>query len=324
MRKPIFALIALAISLFGTECWAQESACGSNEGGGVSCTFSPTSTTNTYNFGNDGTLIVKFDTVLTTFTLTATVNHTIDPIDFTVFPEGTVCVPYAFNGSRCDQYDFTGNKSGPNGVPVKNIDYKRLITLTLVYLTRQSIHSPAFGHAPGDNATAVYSEDILTSYSSAPPCPLEFCDPTMDGTTPGLSSVVALDEPGGTDTFCFVSPTPGQTFSVGQEIEVTFQLSADGSGTCPIAGTPIRDKTARLSLAMTDCQEHFLSFPRLRNKEEGNKFHWDNKDGVNEFDLSTHRLAPGCYTITVFSSKFSPPQSVDINLIPGTDTDDPD
>jgi hypothetical protein len=311
MRKPLFALFALAISLFGTQSWAT--TCTSPGEGPVSCTntFSPADTTGTYEFFGNGRLVVQFDTVLTTFTLTVTVDHTIDPIDFSVFPTGTVCVTYASNGGQCDEYDFTGNAGGPNGVPVKNVDYKRLITLTLSYLTNQTVHNPAFGHAPGDNATAVYSEDILTSYSNFP----LFSDPTMGGKLPGLSSVAAFDEPlTESDSFCFVSPTEGQTFTVGQEIEVAFRLFA--SGTClNNSGTPIRDKTARVSLSTVDPTTGNVVFPPLRNKEEGNKFHWDNKDGLNEFDLSTEELAPGPYTITVFGSKFSP-HSVDVTLLP--------
>jgi len=306
MCKHMFALLALTISLFGTQCWA--STCFSGEG--VSCmnTFTPTDTTGTYEFGNDGRLVVQFDTVLTTFSLTATVNHVIDALDPNVFPPGTVCVRYQFNGSQCDEYDFTGNAGGPNGVPVKNINYKGLITLTLSYLTNQTAHNPAFGHAPGDNATAVYSEDILTSYSNFPLSE----DPTMGGKLPGLSSVAAFDEPlTESDSFCFVSPTEGQTFTVGQDIEVAFRLFA--SGPCPNSGTPIRDKTARASLSTVDPTTGNVVFPPLPNKEEGNKFHWDNKDGLNEFDLSTEGLAPGPYTITVFGSKFSP-HSVDVIL----------
>jgi len=285
---------------------------------GPSCTntFSPTDTTGTYDFSGtgDGIITVKFVTVLTTFTLTATVNHTIDQVDLNEFPAGTVCVTYAFNNSKCDQYDFTGNAGGPNGVPVKGKDYKGLINLTLSYFqaTFQPILDPAFGHAPGDSTTI--TEDILTGYSSSP----TVGDPTMDGSTPGLSSVVALNVPLSQvgDTFCLVSPTPGQTFSAAQVkvIEVTFQLFMFSGGSC--TGTPLRDKTARFSLSMTDAFGNFLSFPALLDKEEANKFHWDNKDGLNEFDLSTVGLAPGKYTITLFSSKFSPPQSVDITITP--------
>ena len=140
----------------------------------------------------------------------------------------------------------------------------------------------------------------------------------MDGSTPGLSSVVALNVPLSQvgDTFCLVSPTPGQTFRAAQVkvIEVTFQLFMFSGGSC--TGTPLRDKTARFSLSMTDAFGNFLSFPALLDKEEANKFHWDNKNGLNEFDLSTVGLAPGKYTITLFSSKFSPPQSVDITITP--------
>ncbi len=318
MFKRIFAFFVLAFALFGTRCWAT--TC-SFEGEGVpSCTntFSPATggNTGTYEFFGDGRLIVQFDTVLTTFSLTVTVNHTIDPLDPNVFPMGTVCVTYDSNGFHCDEYDFTGDKSGPNGVPVKNIDYKRLITLTLSYQTAQTINTPAFGHAPETNDTTMYNEDILTSYSEP-----VFIDPTMGGTLPGLSSVVALDEPlTETDSYCWVSPMEAQPITVGQDIEVSFRLFPlfpSGSSCSNPSGTPIRDKTARLSLSRFDPMTGNTAFPpRLdKDKEEGNKFHWDNKDGLNEFDLSTEGLQPGTYTITVFSSKFSP-QSRDINLAP--------
>ena len=313
MFKRISAFLVLAFALFGIQSQSWAATCFS-EGEVLSCTntFSPTETTGTYEFLDNGRLIVQFDTVLTTFTLTVTVNHTIDPLDPKEFPVGTVCVHYATNGGLCDQYDFTGSAGGPNGVPVKNIDYKRLITLTLRYQTFQTINNPAFGHAPGDNATAVYSENILTGYSTFPPPP----DPVMIGKLPGISSVAALDEPlTENDSYCWVSPAAeGQTFIVGQEIEVSFRLFP--SGPCVAnSGTPIRDKTASLSLSTLDPTTGNTVFPPLRNKEEGNKFHWDNKDGLNEFDLSTEGLAPGTYTITVFGSKFTP-QSRHVTLLP--------
>jgi hypothetical protein len=322
MRKLMFALFGLAISLLGTQCWAQ--SCIEEES---NChTFTPNNTTFTYNFADGSRLTVHFNTVITTFDLRVAVSHPKNPLplDPDVFPEGTVCVQYPSNVfNSCDQYDFTGNKGGPHGVPVRKTDYRGLIRLTLSYFTSQTVNNPAFGHAPGDVTT--FTEDILTGYSSFPPCPPELCngeggDPTMDGDTPGLSSVVALDKPlSGTDTFCFVSPHEGDTFPAGKDIEVAFQLFSSGS--CPSgSGTPIRDKTARLSLSTTDSSGNVI-FPRIRNKEEGNKFHFDHEDGVNEVDLSTHRLAPGKYTITIRSSKFSP-RSVDINVVAGTDTDD--
>src|SRR5260370_873847 len=157
MSRPMLALLALAISLFGTQCWA--STCSptpvitspsltspSASVAGPSCTntFSPTDTTGTFDFSGtgDGVLTLKFVTVLTTFTLTATVNHTIDPFDPNEFPAGTVAITYC-NGKQ-DQYDFTGNAGGPNGVPVRNTDYKGLITLELTNFTNQMIHNPAF------------------------------------------------------------------------------------------------------------------------------------------------------------------------------------
>jgi hypothetical protein len=309
MYKRVFVFLALALALFVTPSWACIGVV-ITEGGTPSCTntFSPTATSGTFDFSatGDGVLTVKFVTVLQTFTLTATVNHTIDPFDPNEFPAGTVAITYS-NGNK-DQYDFTGNAGGPNGVPVKGTDYKGLITLTLTYNTSlPTTYEPAFAHAPGDTTT--FTEDILTGYSEP------VSDPTMDGSTPGLSSVAAAAEPlTENDTFCFVSPTPFSTFSASQVkvIEVSFQLFS--SGFCPGTGTPIRDKTARLSLSMRDTSGNVV-FPPIVDKEEGNKFHWDNKAGLNEFDLSTEGLAPGNYTITVRSSKASP-HSISFTLTP--------
>lgn len=303
MRKPMFALLALAISLFGTQCWA--STC-SPSVEGVSCTntFSSGTTTGTFDFSNsgDGILIVQFDTVLTTFDLTVTFTHTIDPLDPNEFPTGTVCVTYEFNGSQCDQYDFTGSAGGPNGVPVRNTDYKGLIMLTLSYFTNQTVHNPAFGHAPGDITT--FTEDILTSYSTSTICGAS-CDPTMSGTTPGLSSVVALDEPltdNGNDTFCSLTLTPTNNPS-GQKSQMEVTLKIVSGSNCN--GTGLRDKTARLSVSTIDGSGNVI-FPALKNVE-GNKFHWDNKNGLNEYDISTDGLVSGqTYNVTVFSSKISP------------------
>ncbi len=305
MYRRIFALLALAISLFGTQCWA----CVPGEVP-LSCTntFDPNDTTGTFDFSATGDGIVKitFKTVLTTFMLTATINHTIDPISTDEFPAGTVAVTYA-NG-QMDEYDFSGNAGGPNGVPVKGVDYVGLINAELIYFTNQTVHTPAFGHAPGDNATATFTEDILTGYSVFP----LFTDPTMCGTLPGLSTLAALDEPlVESDTYCLVSPTSNQTFTVGQVIEVTYQLFS--TGTCVNnTGTPIRDKTAHLTFSTMDAFGNTV-LPAVQDKEEGNKFHWDNKSGLNEFDLSTVGLTAGTYTISVRSSKFSP-QSVNVTL----------
>jgi hypothetical protein len=307
MRRPMFALIALAIALFGTQCWAATCSNDSIEGV-VSCTntFSPAAggNTGTYEFFGNGRLTVTFAQVLTSFTLTVTVNHAIDPFDPNEFPPGTVAVTYA-NGFQ-DQYDFTGNAGGPNGVPVKGTDYKGLITLTLTYSTNQTVHTPVFGHAPGDSTT--FTEDILTAYFAFPVCTdcisaPTAADPTMDGTTPGLSSAVAGDAPftESGDTFCSLTLTPTNNPS-GQkpEIEVTLKIA---SGAC--GGTGIRDKTARLSVSTIDNNGNVF-FPPLKNVE-ANKFHWDSKNGLNEYDISTEGLVSGqTYTVMVFSGKVSP------------------
>jgi hypothetical protein len=318
MLIRIFALFVLAFGLFVTQTQATTSTCvgasSEYEGPPPSCsnTFTPGGvTTGVYDFSGtgDGKLIVSFDIVLTTFSLTVSVNHTIDPIDFTVFPPGTACVPYEFNGGLCDQYDFTGNSGGPNGVPVKNVDYKHLITLTLIYFTNQTTHTPAFGHAPGDITT--FTEDILINYSSDPIAE----GPTMGGTAPALSSVVGLDERlTGSDVICNLTLNPPGPYSAASvpEIEVTFQLFSGGG----CSGTPLRDRTARLSISYFDPTTGNIVFPPIVDKEEAGKFHWDNKAGVNEYDLSTVGLPTGYqYTITVFSNNASP-QSTSFFLAP--------
>lgn len=302
MRKPIFVLIALAISLFGTQCWAQ-SLCGGEEQPpcppSITNTFGPGTTTGTYDFSStgDGILIVRFVTVLDPgFNLTVTVNHNIDPFDPNEFPAGTVAVTYC-NGNK-DQYDFTGTAGGPNGVPVKGMDYKGLITLELSYFTCQTVHNPAFAHAPGDNTT--FTEDILTSYFE----PASNPDPTMDGSTPGLSSAGAADEPltdNGNDTLCSLTLTPTNNPS-GQKPEIEVALKIVSGSNCSMTG--LRDKTARLTVS-TGSGSNF-SLPALKNVE-GNKFHWDSKNGLNEYDFSTEGLVTGqTYTVTVYSSKVSP------------------
>ena len=275
-------------------------------------TFTPTDTTGEYEFFGNGRLVVQFETVLTTFTLTVTVVNVTNPLplDPKEFPPGTVCVQYSVGS--CDRYDFSGTAAGPNGVPVKNKDYKGLITLTLSYDSSQAINRPAFGHAPGDITT--FTEDILTSYS-ADPVPVIITrlkasslpvdgDPTMGGRTPGLSSVVALDEPATeSDSFCNLTLTPTNVSSEQKpQVEVTFKLFASGC-----SGTPLRDKTATLSLSTTDSGGNIV-FPPLRNVE-GNKFHWANKSGQNEYDISLDGLAPASglqpYAITIISTKFT-------------------
>lgn len=301
MFKRIFTFLALAFALLGTQCWAVPKTalqCEETCPPSFPNTFSPGNTEGVYDFTatGDGKLIVDFATVLTTFTLTVTVSHPTDPLplDPNVFPSGTVCVKYPGKDSQCDQYDFTGSAGGPNGVPVKNKDYKGLITLRLSYSTFQTVHNPAFGHAPGDITT--FTEDILTGYFQ------EAEDPVMIGKVPGLSSVVALDEPlEETDCFMFVSPNNFQTFTAGQEIEVEFQLF--DSTTC--AGNPIRDKDARLSFFTFDSNGQPVLVPV--GKDEGGKhFHFDPHEGTNEREVDTEGLQPGTYYITVFSDEFSP------------------
>jgi hypothetical protein len=305
----IFALFALVFGFFVTQ--NRAATCSPIDSETLSCTnaFSPGNTHGVYDFRStgDGELVVDFVRVLGTgFTLTVTVDHHIDNLAPGVFPEGTAIVQYT-NGNF-DEYDFSGNAGGPNHVPVKGVNYTGVITLTLSYLTSQTVHNPAFLHAPGDNASAVYRENIITSYSAYPPCPPTEAevncnnssgDPTMKGKTPGLSTVAAFDEPGANGCFTWISPTDGQTFQAGQEIEVEFQLF-DRTTTC--GSDPIRDKDARLSLSRVDDGQ--LTVVPI-GKDEGRHFHFDNEQGVNELEVDTEGLQPGVYIITVVSDEFT-------------------
>jgi hypothetical protein len=313
-RILVLGLLALAISLLGTQCRAQEeSGCSSNEGGGVTCPFSPGNTTHTYSFGGNGSLRVTFaGGVLKAFNLTVTVVTLTDAqlaarLDPDAFPEGTTCfhygsVPSPQTTSGCQEYAFTGDAGGPNGVPVKNVNYKAPIKLELTYFSSDSPNDPAFGHAPGESTT--FSEDILVDYFK----PID--DDTMDGSTPSLSSVIALNKPlVETDAFCWISPNDSQQFEVGAEVEVAFKLFQGGSCT----GKSVRDNFARLSLA------HFVNgqivFDKVRSDEGGKHFEFDNEEKVNEREIDTEGLTPGTYFITVRSNKF-PPQTRQIQLVP--------
>jgi hypothetical protein len=287
--------LAFSVVLLASPGWAA--TCGGSEATSCTNTLTDGDTRAVYEFGANGRLVVQFDNVLTTFVLTVTLNNTIDPLDPNEFPSGTVCVPYSPNGGQCVQYDFSGLSSGPNGVPVKNKDYKGLITLTLSYVTSTTTHIPAFGHAPGDNASATYTENILTSFSADP----AFIDPTMGGKVPGLSSVAAFDEPlVNASNLCSLTVTATNNASDQKpQEEVLLKVASNCSG------TGLRDKTASLSVSTIDTDGSIV-FPPVRNVE-GNKFHWDNKNGLNEYDISTDGLESGkTYTVTVFSSKFSP------------------
>jgi len=310
MFVRIFGFFVLAFALLGTQSWAA--TCFS-ETVPPSCTntFSPTDTTGTYDFSltGDGILIVSFRRVLTNFTLTVSVNHTIDPRDPEVFPEGTRAVQYC-NGNF-DEYDFMGNKGGPNNVPQKGIDYTGLINLELGYciMSGYVVHDPAFAHAPGPNATAIYESDFLKNYSSGPinqpptnPTPITALglstDPTMAGGIPDLSSVAALDKPGANDTFEWVSPaTDGQMFTAGDEIEVEFRLFDS-------TGNPVRDKDALLSLStFRNGRRVFLG---LGEDERARRSHFDFEEGVNEREVETEGLPPGTYYLDIISDEFSP------------------
>lgn len=319
MYIRILALVALSLLLFTAPSYAATpgSASCTPGDGNITCDFTPTPAglIAIYDFTSSGRgyLVVQFDTVLTNFALTVTPTSFTDTIETPDdFPVGTVCVGYDPNGGSCVQYNFSGTAM-PNGVPVKDVDYKGMITLTLSYLSTQPVHEPAFGHAPGD--TTVITDDILSSYSAEPPCTELTCtviEPTMSGKTPGLSSVVALDEPlpASASNFCFIGALSAVRQTSNSQsgnplIEVSFKLE-----NC-VSGAAVKDKTATLSVAQVDPSGNFATFPSLINGGDANKFHWDGKNGINVQDVNTVGLMSGQqYTVTVISSVFSPQSAI--------------
>ncbi len=295
----------------------EPGTCACGGGGGetsrsISKTFSPGVTSNLYDFDTDS-LRVDFPEVLRTFSLTVTRRLITDAelsarLDPNVFPAGTACFHYDSSPTVCTPYDFTGNAGGPNGLPQKDVDYTAAITLTLIYLSRDVIRTPAFGHARGDSAT--FTEDILRNYSDFPMSPPPEGgggDPTMDGQADGFSSVIALNEPLAMNgNFCGFEGdlAKRQTFKPGDEIDVEFRLTTRPNCT----GRPIPDAIARISVVKIVNGQFELQQIRSSDKDEelGNRFRFDAKERVYEFSLNTKRFGQGDFALTVFSNKFSP------------------
>jgi len=276
-----------------------------------SVTFSPGTTgtsTGIFDFSGvgDGILKFQFDTVLTTFILTVSANETapggITNIDTNELPN-TVCITYA--KGVCVRYDVTGNVGGPNGTPVRGVDYKGLISVTLNYLSFDTIDIPVFGHDP--ELSPDFTENILTSYidENAPPCTT--CeDPAMGGKTPGISSFAALNQAFANGASSLIvcpnlTATPQKSTSGNNPIvEVTFKLASTSSN-CT-GGPFLRDKSATLTVGKNPGP----TFVNLINNGDSNKFHFDNKSGSNVQDINTNGLASGTYFVTVISDQFSP------------------
>lgn len=322
MRKPLFVVVVLVLACTGS--WAATDpasgpAVPAPASPQVGChedphciahEFSPGNNSFVYDFRlfDGSTLGVNFvGGVIRPFTLivrdvTLTDSQLAPRLDSRVFPTGTSCFHYF--DSLCHEYAFSGNATGPNGVPVLRVDYNRPgIKLELTYFGPDQAHDPAFAHAPGESTT--FSEDILAQYFNAPPDDDTMCSDPI----PGLSSVIALNKPlEENDTYCRVSPQDGQTFRVGVDVEVAFRLFASGICTGN-TGTPLRDRDALVSLAKS--VSGGVVFQQLRIK----RFHFDHLEGVNRTKIDTEDLTPGTYFITVRSDEFSP-QTRQIRLVP--------
>ena len=316
MYIRILTLVTLLVLFIASPSWAASSSnCGATVGDSspfsITCHFTPgPSGSATFDFGpqGDGTMTMLFDTVLTTFDVTLTANEFAvipNPLDPTEFPADTVCITYSIG--HCVRYDFSGDAvpGGTDGVPVKGVDYRGLITLTLNYNSSQDVRIPAFAHAPGeDSDSTTFSEDILTSYvdtgSNCPSC----SDPAMGGKTPGISPFAALDEPFVTAPAVVCSLTATYQTSASDQnpiVEVSFQLAASFANCTN--GPFLRDKTASLSVAL---DTNPVSFADLINGGDSNKFHFDNKSNTNVQDINTNKLPPGNYIVTVRSTMFAP------------------
>ena len=334
MKSRLFAFLAIALVFVAAPSFAASSSnCGATSGNGdnipfnISCHFTPDPSgisNATFDFSpqGDGIMTVQFETVLTPFDVILTANEfpavpgIPNPLDSNEFPTGTVCV--AYSSGRCVRYDFRGTAvpGGLNGVPVKGVDYRGLITLTLNYIRSgsQEVHIPAFAHAPGENSdSTTFSEDILTSYvDTGSNCPSCAPDPAMGGKTPGISPFAALYKPFATTPAVVCSLTAAYQTSASDQnpiVEVSFKLAANFSN-CS-SGPFLRDKTAALSVALN---ANPISFADLINGGDSNKFHFDNKNGTNVQDINTNKLPPGKYIVTVRSNAFAPVRTPSFNV----------
>jgi hypothetical protein len=320
-----FAFLAVALMFVAAPSFASSANCGSTTGDNpafsISCHFTPDPagiSSATFDFGpqQDGTMTVQFEAVLKEFDVIVTANEFAvipNPVDPNEFPATTLCITYSVG--HCVRYDFSGTAlpGGLDGVPVKGVDYRGLITLTLNYNSGQNVRIPAFAHAPGVNSdSTTFSEDILTSYvdtgSNCPSCD----DPAMGGKTPGLSPFAAYDKPfpGTTAVVCSLTAA-FQTLTSDKNpiVEVTFKLAASFSN-CS-SGPFLRDKTASLSVALN---ANPISFADLINGGDSNKFHFDNKNSSNVQDINTNKLPPGSYIVTVRSNVFAPVRTPSFNV----------
>jgi len=326
MRIRFLAFLALALLFVVAPSFAASSGnCGATTGDNpvftITCHFTPgPSGSATFDFGpqGDGTMTMQFEAVLTTFDVTLTANEfTVipNPLDPSEFPSGTVCITYSIG--HCVRYDFSGDAvpGGLDGVPVKGVDYRGLITLTLNYNRSfsQPVQIPSFAHAPGENSdSTTFSVDILTSYvdtsSNCPSC----TDPAMGGKTPGISPFAALYKPLPTTpgTVCSLTATY-QTSASDQNpiVEVSFKLAASLAN-CS-TGPFLRDKTASLSVALNSDP---ITFADLINGGDSNKFHFDNKNNTNVQDINTNKLPAGRYIVTVRSNAFAPVRTPSFNV----------
>jgi len=318
VKFRIFAFLSVVVLLFAAPSFAVSSGnCDATLGDGspwsITCHFTPGPSGNaTFDFSpqGDGIMTMQFETVLTPFDVTLTATEFFDgipnPLDPNEFPNGTVCIKYF--REQCVRYDFSGNATsgGLDNVPVKGVDYRGLITLTLNYnkSATQPVQIPAFAHAPGLNSDlTTFSEDILTSYADTnAPCPS--CDPAMGGKTPGISPFAPFYKPLPTapSFVCSLTATYQTTTSdTNPIVEVAFKLVAPG-GNCS-TGPFLRDKTASLSVTLSSDP---ISFADLINGGDSNKFHFDNKNNTNVQDINTNKLPPGNYIVTVRSNLFAP------------------
>jgi hypothetical protein len=334
MAKRILILLVLSLALFISPSWAA--SCDSTMSLGtealpvfsITCHFTPgPSGSATFDFGDqgDGTMTMQFETILTTFDVTLTANefpdgvipNPLDPNEFPTTPApGTVCIKYF--REQCVRYDFSGNATsgGLDNVPVKGVDYRGLITLTLNYnrSSTQPVQIPAFAHAPGLNSdSTTFSEDILTSYvDTSSNCPSCVPDPAMGGKTPGISPFAPLYKPLPTTPAYVCSLTATYQTSASDQnpiVEVSFKLAADFAH-CS-TGPFLRDKTASLSVALNS---NPISFADLINGGDSNKFHFDNKSNANVQDINTNKLPTGRYIVTVRSNLFAPVRTPSFNV----------
>ena len=242
-------------------------------------------------------------------------HTTFAPVDMTVTATFTPQSVYAgrvgetsFSASKCIVYDTAGGNcvifsiscTQPDGItpapcpPSPDGSYDVFVSTS--YDTSQSITNPGFLHAPTGTDNW---ENIFTSFS------LFKVDPTTTGKTKNFSDFVAVDlgVPPGVTAGTFggfgppLAPQNPRVFSVGYTIPVKVTATSVSNPKVIVSNASVF-----LSLAKGTVS---IPFSQANKKGSNNQLIYNPVLRDYEYYLSTVGLAPGTYSITVYSNSFS-------------------